>query len=343
MRSRILSIGPLRALRASGASLMRDSRVANLLLSIAVLSIFLGGLEGLCRVLGLGKTDRVAFYIANWEDQWQGDFYVLKERGDVNRDGLRDRDHAVENPGGAYRIVFLGDSVTFGWNLSRAYSYPAMTERLLTEQGREVEVFNVALPGWSTRQQRIAYRRIVRKYHPDHVLLALCLNDVAEMLNNLSRPHPILAVAFRHSNLLRALLRAPEREIGRVEELFLLPEPARVRRGWAMTLEEIRALAAEVQEDGARFTLLVFPFRFQVEEGAPSPLPQRRVAQFSHENEIHHLDLLPALRSLGVAAFIDYDHLSPQGARLVARTLVATDLVAPAGPRGEPSNAGLVE
>jgi lysophospholipase L1-like esterase len=311
---------------------MRNSRIANLLLSVAALSFFLVGLEGLCRLLGLGERDPVAFYIANWERQWQGDFYVLTAGGNINRDGLRDRDHAVENPGGAHRIAFLGDSVTFGWNLPAASSYPAMTERLLAEQGEEVEVFNIALPGWSTRQQRIAYRRIARKYRPDQVLLALCLNDVAEMLNNLSRPPRAFAFAYRHSNLVRALLRAREREIGRVEELFLFPDSERVRRGWELTLEEIRALAAEVGEDGASFTLLVFPFRFQVEEGGASPLPQQLVARFSQESGIHHLDLLPELRSLGRVAFIDYDHLSPQGAQRVARTLVASGLLARPSP-----------
>jgi lysophospholipase L1-like esterase len=311
---------------------MRDSRIARLLLSIASLSIFLGGLEGLCRLLELGERDRVEDYIANWEDQWQGNFYVLTVGGEINRDGLRDRDHTVENPGGVHRIAFLGDSVTFGFNLPPAYSYPAMAERLLEEQGEGVEVFNVALPGWSTRQQRIAYRRIARKYRPDHVLLGLCLNDVAEMLNNLSKPPAAVAFAYRHSNLLRALLRAREREIGRVEELFLFPDSKRVRRGWELTLEEIRALAAEVREDGAKFTLLVFPFRFQVEDGAPSPLPQQRVERFSRENGIHTLDLLPALRRLGPGGFIDYDHLSSQGARLVARRLVKSGLLAPTPP-----------
>lgn len=308
---------------------MRNSPITNLLLSIAALSIFLGGLEGLCRLLGFGEREGVAFYIANWEDQWQGDFYVLASGGEINHEGLRDREHAVENPEGVHRIAFLGDSVTFGWKLPRSYSYPAMAERLLEERGEQVEIFNVALPGWSTRQQRIAYQRIARKYRPDHVVLALCLNDVAEMLNNLSKPHPALAFAYRHSYLLRTLLRARDREIGQVEDLFAFPDSERVRRGWSLTLEEIRALAAEVQEDGARFTLLVFPFRFQVREGAPGPLAQQRVAQFSRENGIPYLDLLPAFSSLGEAAFVDYDHLSPQGARLVARTLVGSGLLTP--------------
>jgi lysophospholipase L1-like esterase len=308
---------------------MRDSRIAKLLLSIAALSIFLGGLEVLCRVLGLGERTPVAHYLANWEGQWRGDFYVLRNREDINRDGLRDREHPVENPEQLHRIAFLGDSVTFGWRLAPAQSYPAMTERMLEKRSERVEVFNVALPGWSTRQQRIAYRRIARKYRPDHVLLGLCLNDVPEMLNNLSRPPVTVAFAYRNSNLLRVLLRAREREIGRVEELFFFPDSERVRRGWELTLEEILALASEVREDGARFTLLILPFRLQVDAGAPNPVPQQLVERFSRKSGIPYLDLLPALRTLGRGGFIDYDHLSPRGAHLVARTLVASGLLTP--------------
>jgi len=128
------------------------------------------------------------------------------------------------------------------------------------------------------------------------------------------------------------VLRAREREIARVEELFLFPDSERVRRGFELTLEEIRALAEEVRADGARFTLLVFPFRFQVEEGTASPGPQQRLERFSRESGIPYLDLLPALRGAGREAFLDYDHLSPKGAERVARALVKSGLLVPRRP-----------
>ena len=307
---------------------MTISRTGKLLLSLAIFLLFLGSLEALCRVLGLGHEVEVAHYIADWHKQWEDEFYLLGSEGTgINSDGVRDREHTVENPRGLPRIVFLGDSVTFGFHLPRAESFPAILEQWLTEHGTPVEIFNVALPGWSTRQQGIAYRRIVRKYNPDQVILGFCLNDVAEMQNNLSRPSPVIAFAYKKSNLVRALLQVRRWEIHRVEELFAHPVLSTVEQGWQQTLDEIRSLAEEVRRDGAEFSLLVLPFRFQVEAGAPEPIPQRVLEEFSSENDIPFLDVLPALEPLGPGGFADYDHLSRQGAVRVARAILEADLL----------------
>jgi HEAT repeat protein len=93
--------------------------------------------------------------------------------------------------------------------------------------------------------------------------------------------------------------------------------------------EEVRALRREVEADGASFAMVVFPFRFQVEKGAPRPFVQERVASFCASEGLRCLDLLPTLRGLGPAAFVDYDHLSPAGASLVADTLYTSGLLPP--------------
>ena len=62
---------------------------------------------------------------------------------------------------------------------------------------------NVALMGWSTRQERIAWQRIARHYRPDQVVLAVCLNDIPELFNNLSRPPRWLARLHEPSALVR--------------------------------------------------------------------------------------------------------------------------------------------
>ena len=78
-----------------------------------------------------------------------------------------------------------------------------------------------------------------------------------------------------------------------------------MRRGWQWTLDEISKLAEEVRADGATFTLLILPFRFQVEPGAPEPTPQQMLARFARENGITAVDLLPALAPLGTDGFLD--------------------------------------
>jgi HEAT repeats len=183
------------------------------------------------------------------------------------------------------------------------------------------------LGGWSTRQELIAYRRIARRYRPDQVLVGICLNDVAEMQNNLSRPPKLVAALYRRSAFVRWVVRAHEREIAAVEELFRSPEAPSVRHGYERMFADLRALRDEVRADGARFGILVFPFRFQLAPGAPPPLAQATIAEFCRREGIAFLDVLPALAAAGEEAFHDYDHFSPRGSALIADGVLRSSLI----------------
>jgi UDP-N-acetylmuramyl pentapeptide phosphotransferase/UDP-N-acetylglucosamine-1-phosphate transferase/HEAT repeat protein/lysophospholipase L1-like esterase len=317
----------------------RQSLLGNLALALAVSAAFLGVLEGFCRLVEARRPrPQVADYLWDWQRQWDGEFYTMRSDAngwppweEFNADGLRDRTHAREKPVGTRRLVFLGDSVTLGDQIESRHAYPQFLQGDLAEAGHAVEVFNVALWGWSTRQERLAYERIARAYAPDDVVLAVCLNDIPELQNNLTKPPRLLAALHERSALVRRIVNAPGREIGSVEELFGSPEPEKVRAAFERFFAEVRALRAAVTKDGASFAVVVFPFRFQVAAAAPPPRAQERIAAFCAAEGIRCLDLLPTLGPAGEAAFVDYDHLSPAGARLVARALRASGLVA-AGP-----------
>jgi HEAT repeat protein len=191
----------------------------------------------------------------------------------------------------------------------------------------------VALWGWSTRQERTAWQRIARAYQPDQVILAVCLNDIPELFNNLSRPPRWLTRLHERSAVVRLLVDAEGREIDNVERLFAEPDSPRVREAMDRFFDEVRALRQEVEATGATFAVVVFPFRFQVGPEAPPPVVQQKIAAFCESERLQCLDLLPTLGRVGPSAFVDYDHLSPAGASLVADTLYASDLLV----RGDPA------
>jgi HEAT repeat protein/lysophospholipase L1-like esterase len=317
----------------------------NVALSVAVSAALLALLEGVGRSLERhDPPPQRAEYIWDWEKQWDGDFYTLAsdETGwppgaEFNGDGLRDRTHAVEKPEGIHRLAFLGDSVTLGAGVGPDEAYPQVLQRRLDEDGYAVEVFNVALWGWTARQQRLAYERLLRKYSPDHVVVATCLNDIPEMKNNLQKPPRPLLWLHERSALVRVLVNAAGREIRSVEELFEHKDSAKVREGYALYFAELRALKAQVERDGARFSLLVFPFRFQVVTDAP-PHAQDEIAAFCRAEGLACLDLLPALRQAGSGAFVDYDHLSATGAQVVAGELASSAFLA-----GQPASRRMLE
>jgi len=262
---------------------------------------------------------------------WDGEFYVLDQKmagpgNPINPDGMRDREHAIANPTDATRIACLGDSVTYGYLLPAWESYSALLEMKLRKLGRKVEVFNIAIFGWSTQQQRIAYQRIARKYRPDYVVLGICLNDIAEMQNNFSQPPQTIGWLYQRSYLIRFIVGAHRREIRLIDELFEVPEPPKVQEAWRLIFNELTTLANEVHADGAELIVLVFPFRYQTMEGAPEPRPQRSIESFCADKGLPFVDALPVLEPYGYDGFVDYDHLSLKGAESIADHLIDTGL-----------------
>ncbi len=317
--------------------------------------VFLSLLEGGARVLERrNPPKKVADYLWDWEQRWDGDFYTVGSDAvgwppwqEFNAEGLRDRARPEEKLPGTRRIVALGDSVTLGAGIEAAEAWPQRLEARYAGEGRPVEVLNVALWGWSTRQERIAYARIARAHHPDQVLLAVCLNDIPELQNNLSRPPQWLRGLFERSALVRRVVNAEGREIHDVEELFRRPDSAPVREAFGRFFAEVRELRKDVQADGGTLSLIVFPFRLQVVPGAPASTAQETIRAFCEREGLGCLDLLPTLRPVGDSAFVDYDHLSVLGARLTAEAVAESGLVPPTEPwpalpaRGEAPAAGL--
>lgn len=203
-----------------------EAVAVNIALAAATCTLLLGGPELAARWAEPAAAAAPADYITDGQ-AWQGEFYTVKSTAvswppweDYNTDGLRDREHAIERRPGTRRIACLGDSVTLGWGIRPDQAWPQVLEEQAAASGVDLDVMNVALGGWSTRQELIADRRIVRRYRPDQVLLGLCLADVAEMQNNLSRPPRLLAQLHRRSALVRWIVGARRREIAAVEELF---------------------------------------------------------------------------------------------------------------------------
>jgi HEAT repeat protein/lysophospholipase L1-like esterase len=307
------------------------SLAQNLLLSAASSIAFLLLIEVVARLVEQPRAEAHGLPgVADWAE-WDGEFYTIAggpRPGDQNRDGIRDRPHAIAKPAGVRRVFCLGDSTTYGQHLLPEQAWPQRLQELLDARSWGVEVFNVALPGWSARQERIAYRHICRKYGPDQVLLAICLNDIPDMQNNLARPPPLLAWAFSHSALVRRVVDPEARHIQGVRELFGNEETPRVREGYRRLYEEIRALRDDAQADGASLALIVLPFRLQLAPDAPPPRPQAALAAFCAAEGIPLLDLLPAFRRAGAGAFVDDDHPTASGAEIVATEVLGNGLVA---------------
>lgn len=102
----------------------------------------------------------------------------------TNRFGLRGDETTLEKPVNTYRIVVAGDSITMGWGVAQADTYPAQLERMLNSRppagfprGVRYEVLNLGIGNYNTVQEVTRLRTLGLKFAPDLILLGYFIND----------------------------------------------------------------------------------------------------------------------------------------------------------------------
>lgn len=93
-----------------------------------------------------------------------------------NSRGQRGAERALRKAPGTRRVLLLGDSLAWGWGVDDGAAYAALAERELRPN---VEIVNLAVPGYSTDQQLLRFEREAADWEPDLVLLNFVLNDVS--------------------------------------------------------------------------------------------------------------------------------------------------------------------
>lgn len=119
--------------------------------------------------------------------------YVLKPNVDItketlgqvyatrsNSDGLRnDKDYTKGAHPGIFRIVGLGDSVTYGFGVNIEETYLKVLEAKLSKNTKKkVEVINAAFPGWSIAQELLFLKTQGIEYKPDFIIIGFVDDDI---------------------------------------------------------------------------------------------------------------------------------------------------------------------
>ncbi|MCK5942324.1 MAG: SGNH/GDSL hydrolase family protein [Planctomycetes bacterium] len=100
----------------------------------------------------------------------------------TNSLGLRGPEVAMPKPADTFRVVMLGDSVTFGWGVDDEVTFARRLETTWNagEPRTRLEVVNTGLPKYDTNQEAAMLRRIALPLDPDLVVLTYVTNDVSE-------------------------------------------------------------------------------------------------------------------------------------------------------------------
>lgn len=99
----------------------------------------------------------------------------------INSLGFRDEEFPEEKPEGVFRILMLGDSMTFGPAMNLGQTYPKVLEELLNESaeaGLRFQVINAGVSGYNTYQELATWCNVGVALDPDLVIVGFCVNDV---------------------------------------------------------------------------------------------------------------------------------------------------------------------
>ncbi len=95
----------------------------------------------------------------------------------INSKGLRDYEYDYNKKGDVFRILVIGDSVTFGWGTEFEDIYSKRLEKKLNEGLRKYEVINTGVGNYNSVMEAIFLRNEGLKYDPDMIIVGYYIND----------------------------------------------------------------------------------------------------------------------------------------------------------------------
>jgi lysophospholipase L1-like esterase len=344
--------------------LFRRTSIATLTLAFLTLFVPLTTLELALRPFTKKLGKETSLFVRDAELGWKLKANATQEWGGVtvttNGRGMRGPEIPYEKAAGTTRILYLGDSVSFGYMVKRWQdTFPHRIEELLeTPSGAIVETISSGVGGYSCWQQLAFLRDEGLRYDPDVVVIDFVLNDVTEKFTLVryggyeesrqlresyySRLDVLLArsaLVFQVRNLTREwkakrvlgsdpYLGAIKKEIFDVKSLWQQPEATHIVAAWEITLESLQGIFDICREQDIKVLLVIHPFTDQFTTPEESSAPQQRLGSFAREQGIPTIDLLPILHrhldgtnQFPDVLFLDHDHLSVEGHKVVARIL----------------------
>jgi hypothetical protein len=280
---------------------------------------------------------------------------------EVNSLGVRYPELGPKSPG-EFRVLVLGDSITFGDFVLESETWTRQMEALTEGRRKPIRFINAGLPGAGTAEELALFREIGERVKPDLVLVGMYLNDAQSGSLFFTKTPPglwaksrFLTWLFDRFQLLdmRFFRKALPGEIDPLwRETFragrnLHPGDMFGTRdgfdfeiynaymdfglGWNPKAWKIietitAALRNEVNAREARLAVVLFPVHIQVMGTVQRFEPQESCRRMSARLHIPFDDPLPTLRrtwqSNHEKLFYDHCHYTPRGYAVLARQTV---------------------
>ncbi|MBT3295348.1 MAG: SGNH/GDSL hydrolase family protein [Verrucomicrobia bacterium] len=343
-----------------------------LLLALAAMLVTLAGAEIVLRVLGQPQfpkehtaptrfafTDRgtrhAPFYLNmpgritfRYDGNPRGYFDALNEvHHDVNPSGFRGPAVGPKEDG-TFRMVFLGDSFTFGEGVHNHDAYPEVTARLLRRGGRRVDACNLGVGGYNTSQEADIFKLFGFDMDPDVVVLGYTLNDAEFPLfrTDPATDKPLRRAREAHIQAEGAPARPPASALCRLRLAQAIWKTHRERRLSKQTVEyylslhapssagrlaserALQEIISACRERGVPCIVVMFPVLYKLTRDYPFETIHENIGKVVREAGGHYIDLLPALEGQDARTLIVHptDQHPNEKVHAIAGRLVAEEI-----------------
>lgn len=278
---------------------------------------------------------------ANWSGFFPEEIVQEVGRAEVpirtNSLGLRSPEVTLAKPPDTFRILVLGDSVTFGWSLRGEDTYASQLASLLAtlRPNQRVEVINAGVSGYGTWQELRWLQETGLALDPDVIIVQTHLNDAADNLwGTLGWQQGSDSWLVRGSMLARLISRVSSaRQVGSGDAPCATDwKVDNDRVCWQGTEELLSEIHREASERGAALVLMPSPMRWQVDAEVRDPRAwvdatryQDVLASYGRQHGWIVVDPLPAIRAAtstnDKSLFLDVGHPDEAGQRILAQEL----------------------
>jgi GDSL-like lipase/acylhydrolase family protein len=245
----------------------------------------------------------------------------------TNQLGFRGPEFAVSNqdgrlvatkPADTVRVVFLGDSFTFGEGVRDEDTYPARTAALLGQEhpsgSPRFEAYNLGVGAYNTTQELSLLEHLGLKLLPDCVVLGYVLNDaeppmfeVNPQTNSFERtghegpegfgdplPPDQLLYRLRTARLVWQLAANSDRSRRIVAHYRALYEDG--SPGWQESRRALRQIIARCHEARVPCYVLLFPILYEMGEAYPFRAIHEKIRAEVEGLDATLIDLFPRLK-----------------------------------------------
>ncbi len=271
-----------------------------------------------------------------------GSGFEIKKRGlsiRINNSGFRDQNYSPAKSD-KKRIIFIGDSITYGWGLNLQETYHKQLEALFRAKNKATEVMGMGVVGYNTVQEYYLTREKALEFNPDIVVLQICPNDFQRTLgikkkqkgksfrliayHDIAIPYILGKGSFsrflmRNSHLYKFLNLKIDGFLKKLnknheaDEYFLLGEDEAF-----LHLEKIKNL---LDKEGIKFAAVIFPQKNK-KQGYRYRTLHKKIALFLNRLKVPFIDLYESLNAKSAGnLWMDNIHPNKNGNRIAALEL----------------------